>query len=48
MASQPAYKGCVYQIGEEFLKEWGIDVEAYTGNAINAPGVTFDYRYNTK
>ena len=32
MASQTAYAGgCVYQIGEEFLKEWGIDIEAYTG-----------------
>ena len=48
MASDSAYDGCVYQIGEEFLKEWGIDVEAYTGSAVNAPGVTFDYRYATK
>ena len=48
MASDPAYRGCVYQIGEEFLKEWGIDIEAYTGNSVNAPGATFDYRYPTQ
>ena len=48
MASDPLYDGCVYQIDEAWLREWGIDISSYTGSSNNAPGLTFDYRYNTE
>jgi hypothetical protein len=50
MASNANYDGCVYQIDSAFMKEWGIDFEAYTGTAESATSssLKFDYRYNTK
>lgn len=44
------YNGCVYEIGLDFLQEWGVDIDAYTGEQEEniSANVKFPYRYDTK
>lgn len=49
--NQDVFDGCEYQIGLDFFRDWGIDVDTYIGAdaaAVASPFAKFPYRYDTK